>query len=118
MLSALEVSVDTFSYRANELLETRKYLPRPYPHGSSSPSLNQESSHDLSRFQASWAVLNNDFLLSWLKAAFWHNQTTCTAYYLRDCVQVGDLYSLGTLIVTHSVVQPNDSVAVSGFPGV
>lgn len=66
--------------------------------------------HEVRALSTSWAIANRVPLDDVLRAASWRSHTTFTASYLRDlCHQTDDLYSLGPLVVSQTVVRPPDS---------
>ena len=72
-------------------------------------SCYQIRAHDLKALASSWAAFNNVSMDEICKACFWKGPGTFQDRYLRDlAVQADGIYSLGGLVVAHTVVNPPD----------
>lgn len=61
--------------------------------------------HELRALSTSWAFINNTPLEDILRAAVWRNQSTFSSFYLRSfSSQTRDLYSLGPLVASQTIV--------------
>lgn len=70
-------------------------------------SLHQVRAHDLRALAASWAAFNNVSTDEICKACYWKRTGTFQDRYLKDMATSADgLYSLGGLVVAHTVVNP------------
>lgn len=70
-------------------------------------SLHQVRAHDLRALAASWAAFNNVSTEEICKSCYWKHPGTFQDRYLKDMASVSDgLYSLGGLVVAHTVVNP------------
>ena len=70
-------------------------------------ALHQVRAHDLRALAASWAGFNEVSLDEICKACFWKNQGVFQDRYLKDMTSSADgLYTLGGLVVAHTVVNP------------
>ena len=77
--------------------------------GNIAPETLRINAHELRALSTSWAYVNHTPLDDILKAAFWRNSSTFSSFYLRTLsVQKDDLYSLGPLVASQTIV--NSSV--------
>lgn len=73
-------------------------------------SLHQVRAHDLRALAASWASFNDVSLDEICKACFWKSPGCFQDRYLKDMASISDgMYSLGDLVVAHTVVNPPTS---------
>ena len=70
-------------------------------------SCYQVKAHDLRALASSWAAFNNVSTEEICKACFWKGPGTFQDRYLKDmAVHADGIYTLGSLVVAHTVVNP------------
>ena len=75
--------------------------------GNIDPETFRINAHELRALSTSWAYVNHTPLDDILKAAFWRNSSTFSSFYLRTLsLQKDDLYMLGPLVASQTIITP------------
>ena len=104
MASVVEIAPQTISRWVRQVIVSSL---RDVSMDRDAMSLHQVRAHDLRALAASWASFNEVRLEEIMSACFWKNSNTFQDRYLKDmAVHADGIYSLGGLVVAHTVVNP------------